>query len=655
NDTLDGGSGNDIMAGGIYDTWNGYFWGYGNDTYLFGRGDGSDSIRDIDTTAGNLDRLLFKSGVAASDIVLSQTSNNLVLKVSGTTDQIQLDSYLNGQDFGSGHVELIRFDDGTVWDGTSVQGLLAGTALVGGTAADTLTGSSANERLSGLDGDDTLSAGGGNDLIDGGTGVDAMTGGTGNDTFVVDNVGDSTNELANEGVDTVRSSITWSLGNDLENLILTGNTEINGSGNAAANRLFGNAAANRIDGGAGADFLAGGKGNDTYVVDNAGDVVQEDASEGLDAIETSLSYGLGTNVENLRLTGTASVNGTGNALNNTLLGNGAANVLSGGAGDDVLDGAAGTDTLIGGQGDDSYVVDDAGDIVTELAGEGVDLVTTGLSWTLGANLENLSLTGSAAVAGTGNELANVLLGNGSANTLAGAAGNDTLDGGAGLDTLIGGAGDDTYVVDRTGDVTTEAAGEGVDSVRSSVNWTLDTHIENLALVGNAAIDATGNGLANVLTGNTGNNTLTGNAGADRLDGGSGTDTLIGGTEGDTYLFGRGYGVDTVQENDATAGVIDQVVFAAGISQADVSFARNGLALEASIAGTSDKLIVRAWYLGAQYRVEEFRFADGTVVTGGQVQQLIQAMASFDTSPVVDSRPPMRPAPWRTADLLVHAA
>jgi serralysin len=234
------------------------------------------------------------------------------------------------------------------------------------------------------------------------------------------------------------------LGNQVDN-VMTGN-----GGNDLIASGLGN---DTLDGGTGNDEMLGGAGNDTYVVGEAGDIVTELADEGTDTVRASIDYTLGANVENLVLTG-AALAGTGNGLANVITGNELANLLSGGAGDDTLSGGAGDDTLdggtgadamAGGAGNDLYLVDDAGDTVLELGGEGVDTVSTGLaSYTLGANVENLVMTGSAA-SGTGNALNNVLTGNSGSNRLDGGAGNDTLRGGDGVDFLTGGAGADVFV------------------------------------------------------------------------------------------------------------------------------------------------------------------------------------------------------------------
>ena len=480
-----------------------------------------------------------------------------------------------------------------------------------GTAGDdVLTGSSADDQIYGYAGNDTLYGSGGNDLLDGGAGTDYMSGDAGDDTYFVDAATDSAVESSGSGNDTVIASVSYTLLNNVEALVLSGSANLNGTGNASANTLTGNSGNNTLNGGAGVDTMSGGLGNDTYVVDSTSDVVAENPGEGTDLVQASATYTLSSNVENLTLTGSSGINATGNAMSNVLTGNSGANTLSGGAGNDTLDGGAGNDTMLGGLGDDTYTVGAAGDVATESAGQGIDTVMSSVTYTLGANLENLSLTGSSAINATGNSLDNVLTGNSAANV------------------LTGGAGNDTYYV-GTGDTVTEAASAGTDTVMSAITWTLGSNIENLTLTGSSVINGTGNTLNNVITGNTASNTLTGAAGNDTLDGGAGADTLVGGTGADIYGFGIGYGVDTIQENDGTANVKDAVQFVGTVKKADALFTHVGNNLEVSIKGTSDKIVVQNWYLGTQYHVEEFRFVDGTI-GDTQIQGLASAMASFNS-------------------------
>lgn len=343
-------------------------------------------------------------------------------------------------------------------------------------------------------------------------------------------------------------------GNDI---ILGTNFNDNLLGLAGDDSIFGLSGNDLLDGGSGNDTMDGGLGNDTYIVNSAGDVAAEVAG-GIDLVLSSVNHRLTVNLENLTLLGTRNINGFGNAKANTIVGNGGNNILRGfgnndnlvgGNGHDVLDGGTGNDRMNGGLGNDTYVVDSIGDIASEVAG-GMDLVQSSVSHTLSVNLENLTLTGTANINGTGNAKANTIHGNSGNNALSGNDGNDVLDGGAGADTLNGGFGDDIYIVDSLGDVASEVAG-GIDRVQSSVTHTLSVNLENLSLTGVGNIHGTGNARANTITGNSRNNRLSGLGAVDRLNGGQGNDTLIGGTGAD--ILTGGLGSDTFQFNSVTEG------------------------------------------------------------------------------------------------------
>ncbi len=428
---------------------------------------------------------------------------------------------------------------------------------------------------------DTINAGGGADFIDGGLGGDTMNGGTGSDTYVVESIGDVVNENAGGGfADTVLASISYTLGANVENLTLTGSGLINATGNGLDNVIVGNSASNKINGGLGADDMSGGGGSDTYTVDDAGDLVTEGANAGTDTVLSSVNYTLGVNVENLTLTGSTALNGTGNSLNNSIIGNGLDNLLIGAGGKDNLNGGAGEDEMRGGAGNDVYNVDNVNDLVVETFGNGTDTVLSGLSYTLGSNVENLTLTGSAGNSGTGNGLDNVINGNLGANTLTGGDGDDTLNGGNGNDTMIGGDDDDSYFVNAAGDVVTEGSGvgSGTDTINSSITFDLGVNginVENLTLTGVSAIDGTGSSVANVLTGNAGANTLTGLGGGDTLNGGRGIDELIGGEGNDTYIV------------DNTSDVVTELVGeGVDLVKASVSYTLSNFVNNLTLTGSS---------------------------------------------------------------------
>ena len=452
--------------------------------------------------------------------------------------------------------------------------------LKGDQEANLLSGNAAANLLSGQEGNDTLI---------GGAGKDTLFGANGDDYYVVDAI-DVFEEVTGNGNDTVEANFTVDLStarfNFIENIILVGSSNINGFGSFDANNITGNRAANllngaegddslegglgndTLNGGVGADTMWGGLGNDTYIVDDIDDEIEEYADIGadgefsdkdLDTIISNIGFNLETqlNIEQLFLSGSDSVDLTGNYLNNLLIGNEASNRLLGGLG---------VDTLKGGKGDDTYYVDliqlgsddstakiKLEDQILEAANSGFDsLILTGsldnlgsiTKLTLASNFEKIdaSETGSSLINITGNALNNYLIGNDASNFLEGAGGNDTIEAGA-SDTLSGGAGNDTYLLNGLSiqdDILAivEAFNSGKDTIITTLDFDLNAflNIENLTLAGEQGVSGKGNKLANLIVGNLADNTLIGDAGNDTLDGGLGLDLLIGGLGNDTYIL-----------------------------------------------------------------------------------------------------------------------
>jgi len=516
------------------------------------------------------------SGVAAEDYSGWSVASVGDVNGDGIADMIIGARFAdpNGSASGASYVVFGRAPAPVIETGTPGDDLYDG-----GTGADDLSGQGGADVLSGLDGDDSLDGGEGDDVLNGGLGADAMIGGLGADTYYVDDLGDTIDETGGDGIDTVISTLTWTLGADLERLTLTGATDIDATGNALANILTGNDGANvldggddkdllygglgaddliggaggdLLDGGLGADAMAGGLGDDIYLVDDAGDAVTELAAQGSDRVRASITYSLGDEVENLELTGSANINGTGNSLANQISGNSGDNSLSGGGGADIIRGNGGLDDLAGDDGNDQLLGGDGNDEL--YGGDASDILSGGADDdTLygGAGIDTLDGgTGADILYGeAGNDQ---LQGGDGDDQLFGGADNDVLRGGAGSDTLTGGLGDDTYYVDDYFDSLVEASGEGSDIVRSTVDWGLSRNFERLILEGSGDIDGSGNDLNNQITGNSGTNLLFGGNGNDTLNGGLGNDEIIGGAGNDILIGGGGADVFFVQIESISA-------------------------------------------------------------------------------------------------------
>ena len=458
---------------------------------------------------------------------------------------------------------------------TGVAGYYKFSIVSGTSGNDNMQGTAGNDSLYGSSGNDVINGLAGNDVLYGAAGTDRLVGGLGDDTYIVDAL-DTLVELANQGTDVVQSNISYTLGANLENLVLIGNSSINGTGNALDNTFVGNSSSNTFNGAAGTDFVSYAYSNYGVTVDLSNTGSQYNSNQGYDTF-VSIEGIIGTDESDTL---------TGNALANILIGGAENDTLNGGAGNDTLEGGSGVDQMTGGDGSDIYYVDNVGDIVSEtnavVSTGGTDSVYTYLTtYTLGTNVENLRLLAAGAANGTGNSLNNIidagagnnilnggagtdtasyayataavtanlglttaqatggsgtdtllnfenltgsnyndrLTGNAAANTLNGGLGNDQLNGAAGADRMNGGDGYDTYYVDNAGDVVSEtnavASTGGTDTVYSYLGaYTLGTNVENLRLMSAGAANGTGNSLNNVIEAGAGNNVLNGATGID---------------------------------------------------------------------------------------------------------------------------------------------
>jgi Ca2+-binding RTX toxin-like protein len=670
-DTLNGLSGNDILIGGAgNDTLLG---GGGNDMYMFGRGYGADLIRDEQVTSqtwvtsgywgsdgywaydeedneywcstgpdywvdashwvtqtadGGSDTLRFGAGISLGDLEFEKQGADLVIGLrttaqvgaaaSSLADRVTLKEF----DDPKCRIEFIGFADGSRY-ATSNWSIGGAHSLTADSGGGWLWGSA------------------GSDLMVGGTGADRMAGGAGDDWYFVNNVGDQVVENVGEGYDRVVSGISYALSANVEFLYLETGAS-NATGNELDNEIYGNEATNVLRGGAGddilaggegADFMAGGTGNDTYVVDNAGDAIQEAAGGGIDTVLAHISYTLGSQLENLTLEEVGPINGTGNTLDNVITGN---------SNNNVLDGGAGVDTLYGGGGNDVYAFG---------RGYGADAIRDEVVYQVQVSSGYWASSGSGYWAWDDDFCEDVWVDTGTywvdtshSESQIADAGSDTLRLGAGIglaDLELEKSAADLMIGLRTSAQAGASAASLADRVTLQNFADAKYRIESIEFAdgshyatgnwkvgggGNDALTAAAGGGG--LWGAGGNDTLTGSAAADRLDGGAGNDTLAGGAGSDTYVFGRGYGTDLVQDNDATAGNTDVAQFLGGIAADQIWLRHVGNNLEANIIGTADKLTFENWYLGSSYHVEQFKTSDNKVLLDSRVDTLVQAMASF---------------------------
>jgi serralysin len=426
----------------------------------------------------------------------------------------------------------------------AVYGLLGDDTMYGENGSDFLSGNSGNDvligdsgprlgdpghdTLYGGDGIDYLYGNGGNDYLYGGDGIDYLYGDDGNDIIAGENGND------------------FLYGNSGDDLL---------AGSDGNDSLFGSDGNDTFYGGNGNDSLFGSDGNDTFYGESGIDDLRGELGN------DSLDAGAGDDALN---GGRGDDTLFGDEGNDSLFGEVGNDILYGDLGNDTLDGGAGENQLYGGAGSDLYCVRDGSDMVFEnsLLASSIDIVNASISYTLAANLEHLTLTNLApdALTGTGNDRNNTLTGNSYANTLTGHGGNDSLNGREGADVMTGGSGDDVYFIDNAGDQTIETSTifTEIDTVNTSVSYTLAVNLEHLTLTNLApsALIGTGNDRRNILTGNSYANTLTGYGGNDSLNGKEGADVMTGGSGDDVYFVDNAG--DQVFETSTIATEIDLV-------------------------------------------------------------------------------------------------
>ncbi|MGY0195974.1 type I secretion C-terminal target domain-containing protein [Leptothrix sp. BB-4] len=595
-DTLVGGAGNDILHGGR-----------GSDTYVFKAGDGVDTISDVSEDGSGTDVLQFGSGLLAAYAFASREGNDLILNWGGA-DYVAI----RGQfaEDGLARIERFIFADGQTWSVNEL-GQLAAASHMGTEGADELVGSMAGDR------------------------------------YLVNDAADAVVEQAGGGVDTVYATVSHALANHVENLVLMGDAAINASGNALNNVLTGNSANNTFLDGDGNDTVYGGAGNDLIRTNLGWEQNTYDGGSGIDTVDYSVRaydggrtyggfcgvggvwvdlaagkawrYRYGAQYYDGIPDSLASIeNAIGSNLRDFLVGDAGANRLEGLAGDDRLMGGMGADTLLGGAGNDTYVVDGNEAVLIEYEAEGVDTVEATIGYTLGAQFENLTLTGRAAIDGAGNDLGNILRGNSARNVLSGGAGDDVFYDGDGNDEVYGGDGDDLIRTNLGWEQNTYDGGSGIDTVDYSVRnydggrtyggfggtggvWVdlaagkawryrygaqyYDGIPDRLASIENAI----GSNLRDYLMGDGGANRLDGLAGDDQIVGGAGADSLFGGAGNDVLSGGAGADVFAFQSKETGADRITDFSALEG-DQIDLTRLLQGVAIDWSSPGSAGQYL-----------------------------------------------------------------
>ena len=659
-EVVSGGAGNDTLMGGV-----------GADVYLFGRGDGQDVIFDRDASAGSVDTLRFAAGVLASDVVLVRDGRDLVARISDTGESITIKGFYQWEPGGwRQRIERMEFDDGSVWLAADMESRATlapqDNRLIGSAGPDVLTGNGLGNLIEGLDEVDVLEGGAGNDTLVGGLDSDTLRGGDGDDVLY----GLLQKSSGDEDASVLTPTAHYYL-NEADNALIDGLSE--------------------AQPGFGEQYLVRNDDDSTDAID----ITSVFGAQGLNF------FGQSHTRIYINNNGNITFNGTLSSYTPSQIGSGSDPIIAPFWADvDTRAGAAATTPGGNSEGSNLLYYDlDAENGVLTVTWDDVgyynnridkanafqlQLVNRGggdfdiifryeaVNWTTGdASGGSDGLGGTPVRAGysagdgvaahyfempeSGNQAAMLNLDETAGNTGRTGThvfhvrnGRPVVDNGGliqqgdrGINFLFGGAGNDTYIVDTAGDVVTEYADEGIDSIQSSVDFVLSDNVENLSLTGSRSIAGLGNTLDNTLIGNAGANTLSGLEGDDALDGGAGVDTLYGGQGadtlragaqggqlfgeegGDTYIYFAGDGEVLIEDAPQTGGQVglspNILVFGDGIRLEDVRFEESAGDLLITFVGQPEDRVVLRGYSSQRATqtnsVDIIRFADGREIVG----------------------------------------
>ena len=561
---------------------------------------------------------------ASADLIVGSSSGTDTLAASGSAA-----TTLEGGG-GNNQFNVTGTRDVVVENNTGVNDLILSTVsytLAPNVNALTLSGTGPLLASAGTWGGVLTAASSGTDTLSAGQLVSTLVGGGANDVFVVDNTADVVTVSTAGLVDTIQSSVSYSLPTNVTKLTFTGSSAVYGIANGLNDTLTANSGNDTLQAGGGTDELVGGTGADLFMINSTADIVSVSGSHGVDTVQSSVTYSLPSSVLDLVLSGTASINGTGSSATG--------GIIQANSGTDVLTGVGAATTLYGGAGNDTFAINSTTDVVIDSYTSTTNILNSSVSFTLPTNVNILNVTGASAVLAVSNGGNDSITANTAADTLVGAgSGSDTLvSGSTGADSLVGGTGADVFVVKSTSDIVSVSTANTNDTIQSAVSYSLPTNVQYLVLTGTATVTGSGNGTTDLIVANSGTDTLTGGTGIAVLEGGSGHDTLraasnqaaliagsgaaslsggtfrdflAAGSGSDTIVAGATANVIAVNKGDGAtvltpttvAGAADVLSLGAGIDTESLSFTKSGNNLILNDGVTGDSITLTNYLSGS---------------------------------------------------------